>query len=162
MMMGEESFNMNRFRATIGSDEYVFNDPKIGIPGILFTRYPYKEYHTSADTIDIISEEKIKMTQKFIENVIDIYENDFIPFRNFKGPLMRSKYNVQTPVKGINLQLDYFIYNIDGKKYLSEITDLCEMNWKFSLDLIKKLEKDGFISGINNSKRVKQKITKQK
>jgi len=145
MMMGDESFNMNRFRATIGSDEYVFNDPKIGIPGLLLTRFPYPEYHTADDTPEIIKEDKIKTIQKYIENIIDIYEHDYIPKRKFKAPLFRSKYGTQTPVKSINMQLDYLIYNIDGEKWLSEIIDSCELNWQFSYDLLEKLHKDNLI-----------------
>ena len=151
MMMGDESFGMNRFRAFIGSDEYVFNDPNIGIPGILYTRHPYPEYHSSDDTPDIIKEDKIIAVQKWIENTIDIYEKDFIPVRKFKAPLFRTKYQAQTPVKSINLQLDYLIYNIDGKKWLSEILDLCEMNWTFNYELLTKLEQDGIIVRANNS-----------
>jgi len=160
LMEGEESFNMNRFRASIGSDEYVFNDPKIGIPGLLITRYPYDQYHTSEDTVEIINEEKIKLTQVLIENIIRVYEEDFIPVRNFKAPLFRSKYKVQTPVKDINLTLDYFIYNMDGNKWLSEIADISKMNWRFSKDLIIKLEEDGIVSRFTPVQKRKQKITK--
>jgi aminopeptidase-like protein len=164
LMEGEESFNMNRFRASIGSDEYVFNDPEIGIPGLLITRHPYDQYHTSEDTIDIISEEKIKLTQNLIENIIRIYEEDFIPVRKFKAPLFRSKYKVQTPVKDINLTLDYFIYNINGERWLSEITDLSRMNWRFATDLINKLKEDELVinSLSDTCKGEKCKITRKK
>lgn len=166
MMEGEESFNMNRFRASIGSDEYIFNDPKINIPGLMITRHPYKEYHTSEDTLEIINEEKIKLTQNIIENIIKIYEEDFIPVRNFKGPLFRTKYNVQTPIKNFNLILDHFIYDIDGKRYLSEITDLCQLNWRFATDLCKKLIEDKLINAqplcSNTCEGKKCKITRKK
>jgi aminopeptidase-like protein len=153
MMMGDESFGMNRFRAVIGSDEYVFNDPMIAIPGLMISRYPYPEYHTSADTPEIIKEESIIATQKFIENMITIYEQDFIPVRKFKAPLFRTKYKAETPVKSINLQLDYLIYNINGKQWLSEIIDNLQLTWKFSYELLLKLEKDELISRVGDSKR---------
>lgn len=159
MMMGDESFSMNRFRAYLGADEYVFNDPEIGIPGLFITRYPYPEYHSSDDTPDIIKEESIIAVQKWIENVITVYEQDFIPKRKFKAPLFRTKYQAQTPIKGINLQLDYFIYNINGERWLSEIIDMCELNWKFSYDLIQKLLKDNLIE--NNGYNKKNRKTKR-
>jgi aminopeptidase-like protein len=175
MMMGDEKslevdekFSMNRFRATIGSDEYFFNDPKVGIPGLLLTRYPYPEYHTSDDTPEIIDEDKIREIQKKIEYIIQIYEQDFIPDKNFKGPLFRTKYGVQSPVKGINYQIDYLLYNIDGKRYLSEIVDSCEMNWQFAYDLMQKLIKDKLIdvkhlrSNIGEGKKPKTTRKKQK
>jgi aminopeptidase-like protein len=162
MMMGDESFGMNRFRAGIGSDEYVFNDPLIGIPGLMITRHPYPEYHSSDDTPEIIKEDSIVKIQKVIENVIDIYEKDFIPVRKFKAPLFRSKYNAQTPIKSINLQLDYLIYNIDGKRYASEIIDLCELSWKFNYDLLIKLETDELIGRVNLCQGTKPKTTRKK
>lgn len=161
MMMGDESFAMNRFRAYLGSDEYVFNDPQIGIPGLMYTRAPYQEYHTSADTPDIILEDKIVACQQFIENVITIYENDFIPVRKFKGPLFRTKFGIQSPVKGINAQMDYLFYNIDGKRYLSEIVDACEMNWRFSYDTMQKLIAENLIEKkIGNSRTPRSKKKK--
>ncbi len=162
MMMGDESFGMNRFRAVLGSDEYVFNDPLIGIPGLFITRHPYPEYHSSDDTPEIIKEESITRIQKVVENIIMIYEQDFIPVRKFKAPLFRTKYQVETPVKGINLQLDYLIYNIDGKRWLSEIIDLCQLNWIFCYELIIKLEQDGKLSRVNYSQRGKQKTSRKK
>lgn len=157
-MAGDESFGMNQFRSMIGSDEYIFNDPKIGIPGLLITRYPYKEYHTSFDTVDLINEEKIKQVQVAIENIIRIYEEDFIPVRNFKGPLMRSKYQIQSPIKDYNRTVDYFIYNIDGKKWLSEITSLCQLSWQFVTDLTIKLKRDGILGRKDTKIKGKKKI----
>ena len=126
-----EDFKLGHFRADIGSDEYVFNDPKIGIPGLLLTRHPYPEYHTSDDTPDIIKVKKLKYVQDVIMDIIKTYEMDYIPVRNFKGPLMRSKYQAQTPVKKINAQLDYLIYNINGKLWLSEIVGDLGLNYGY-------------------------------
>jgi aminopeptidase-like protein len=162
MMSCGENFSMNQFRATIGSDEYVFNDPLIGIPGLMITRHPYKEYHTSADTIDIIKEDKMLYVQKVIENIIDTYEKDYIPLRKFKGPLMRSRYNVQAPVKSINMQLDYLIYNINGKRYLSEILDDLQLNWKYCYELLEKLVKDEYIVKKYDSRINARKVRKHK
>jgi aminopeptidase-like protein len=157
LSMGDESYRLNRFRAEIGSDEYVFNDPKIGIPGLLLTRYPYYEYHTSDDTPEIINEDKIKKTGEVIQRIIEIYEKDYIPDRTFKGPLMRSNYKTQTPIKSINLQLDYFIYNVNGKLWLSEIANLLQMNFNYCYELLKKLRKDNLIYDKNMRSDARQK-----
>lgn len=162
MMEGEESFSMNKFRASVGSDEYIFNDPLIGIPGLMISRHPFRERHSSDDKPEIINEEKLKLTQNIVKNIIKIYEEDFIPVRKFKGPLMRSKYEVQTPIKDFNLILDHFIYDIDGKRTLAEITDMCSLNWRFATDLLTKLEKDGITFRLNPSQRKKSKITTKK
>jgi len=150
-------YRKGEFRYLIGSDEYFFNDPKIGIPGIMLSRWPYPEYHTELDKPEIVKEEKLIEIQNLILKTIDIYEQDFIPVKNFKGPLMRSKYGVQTVSKDTNRGIDYLIYGIDGEKWLSRIAIGLGLSWNFCYDLLVKLEKDGYIS--RNSGKVRKSKT---
>ena len=152
------SYRKGDFRVLIGSDEYMFNDPTIGIPGIMLSRIPYKEYHTSLDTPDIIKEDKIKETADVILKTIEIYEKDFIPVRKFKGILCRSKYKLQTLHKFLNRDLDYLLFDIDGKKYLSEIVLPLSLTFSYAYDFLAKLENENLI--LNNSKRKKHKTSK--
>lgn len=156
-----DSYRMGKFRNTIGSDEYVFNDPLIGIPGILLTRFPYPEYHTSADTPETIDYDKIKEVGKVILKTIDIYEKDFIPVRKFKGPLMRSRWNFQTANPQMNLSWDYFFYHMDGKKYLSELCIAYGIHFDTAYEIINKIKDDGYIS-INSGEVEKQSTTSKK
>jgi aminopeptidase-like protein len=128
------------FRFVVGSDEYYFNDPKIGIPGIMLSRIPYPEYHTADDIPEIIKEEKIKQTQNTILEIIDIYERDYIPVRHFTGPLMRSKYGIQTGHKSLNMGLDYLFYDIDGEKYLSELVLPLGLSFNFAYEALEKVD----------------------
>jgi len=140
-----EDYRKGTFRALLGGDEYVFNDPNIGIQGLLLSRFPYDEYHTSADTPSIVKQEKIDNAGNIIQKIIDIYEKDFIPVKNFKGPLFRSQYDIQTFDKKLNLAFDYLIYAIDGKKYLSEIVADCGLDFTYCYDLFEKMKNDNLI-----------------
>lgn len=146
-----ESYRKGVFRALIGSDEYVFNDPDIGIQGIMLSRFPYKEYHTNADTPDIIVEDKIKRIQELIMKIIDIWEKDYVPIKAFKGPLMRSRYDAQTPFKNLNLSYDHLFYSIDGKISLAELCSDFALNFDYTYELFNKIKKDGYIR-VNDSK----------
>lgn len=146
-----ESFRKGVFRNTIGSDEYIFNDPKLEIPAIMFSRHPYKEYHTSDDTPDKINYEVIERTQKVILKTIEIFEKNFIPQRNFRGPLMRAPYNIQTENKQFNMSWDYLIYSMDGVKSLAELAADFGLNWDYLLEKIEEIEKDGLISRVDAS-----------
>jgi aminopeptidase-like protein len=148
------------FRSVIGSDEYFFNDPLVGIPGVMLSTYPYAEYHTDADTPDKINYDKILETQKIIKRTIEIYEQDFIPERLAKGPIMRSKYGIQATEKKKNLGLDYFFYFMDGKRYLSELCLECGIGFKEALEFISKMEADGTIRRVNPSKKSVKQTTK--
>jgi len=143
-----QAYRKGNFRNTIGSDEYAFNDPKIGIPGILLSTHPYKEYHTDQDTPDKIDYEMIDKTGKIIEKIIEIYEKDYIPVRKFKGQIMRSKYNIQSPSPQMNLSWDYLIYSIDGKKTLAELCSDYGLNFDYAYGIFEKLLKDKVIKKI--------------
>jgi aminopeptidase-like protein len=133
------------FRSSIGSDEYVFNDPKYGIPGIMLSTHSYPQYHTSLDTPENIDYKAIELVQKMLIKIIDYYEQDYTPIREFKGPLHRSKYGIQTPGKQLNLAWDYLIYSMDGEKPLSELCILFGLNFEHTLERMALLEEDGQI-----------------
>lgn len=146
-----ETHRKGMFRNVIGSDEYFFNDPQIGIPGIMLSRFPYKEYHTSEDTPDKIDYKKIEQTGNTILKIIDIWERDFIPKREFTGPLMRSRYGIQANGKQENLSWDYFIYAMDGKRSLAELCCECSIEFDKAYDVVTKMIHDQSISRVDIS-----------
>lgn len=138
-------FRQAGFRNVIGSDEYYFNDPQIGIPAILLTTAPYPEYHTSADTPDIIDYGQIEKVQYAVIKTIEYYENDYVPEKKVKGPLFRSKYGIQTRGKQLNLSWDYLWYSMDGKKSLTELCVDFGMNYEHTREFTEILANDGVI-----------------
>ncbi len=145
-LRGMGGYRQGAFRCGIGSDEYVFNDPKIGIPGIMFTSHPYDKYHTSFDTPEFIDYDMITRVQKAIIKIIEYYETDFIPERKFTAPLFRSKYGIQSTGKAQNLAWDYFIYSMDGTRTFSSLCLEFGLNYELTYDHIGKLIADGQIS----------------
>lgn len=144
-----ESYQKGVFRAIIGSDEYAFNDPLIGIPGIMLSRYPYKEYHTSADTPDKINYPAIERMQKVILKIIDIYSKDRVPERTYKGPTMRSRFGIQTGFQNLNLSYDYLFYSMDGKKSLARLCSELALNFDHTLEFLNKMADEGFIRWVD-------------
>lgn len=141
------SYRKGEFRHVYGADEYYFNDPKVNIPGLFFTRLPFKEYHTSEDTPDKILIEKIVEVQQVIIETIEIYENDFIPIRNdTRGPIMRSRHGIQAVDKTVNRDLDFLYYRIDGKKWLSELVIGLGLGFHYASGIVKILENDKIIT----------------
>jgi aminopeptidase-like protein len=145
------SYRKGMFRHLIGSDEYVFNDPKIGIPAIMFSRWSdkWKEYHTSEDTPDKINEKKIKEVQKVILKTIDIMEKNFVPVRNFKAPLFREKYGLFMDSHLMNRDMDYLIFDMDGKKSIVELTMPLGLSFDFVYQTVKKLQDENLCSNLS-------------
>lgn len=146
------SYRKGDFRLSIGSDEYAFNDPRFGIPGILITNWPFREYHSNKDTPEIIDEKLLEQARDITLSTIDIYEKDYVPVRHFKGPLMRSAYGLQAAHPRLNRDTDYLVYDMDGKKWLSEICLPLGMTFSYAHKFLEKLKKHGLIS-THTSKR---------
>jgi aminopeptidase-like protein len=158
-----EGFRQSQFRTSIGSDEYAFNDPNIGIPGIMLSTHPYPEYHTSLDTPAIIDYEVIEKVQKVLMKTIEYYESDYRPVKEFKGPLMRSKYRIQKPGKDFNMAWDYLIYEMDGTKYLSKLCCTYGLNYEYTKELLEGLIADYKVSRrVDDSKRGLKKASPKK
>jgi len=147
-ILSPQTYRKAPFRAPLGADEYVFNDPLVGVPTILFSRSPYKEYHSNLDTLDIIKEDKILETVEIVKKTIKIIESDWTPKREFKGPLMRSRYGVQQLSKEENRKYDYFFYLMDGNRTLLDLCYACQLNYDTMSKLLNKIKKNGFIKSV--------------
>ena len=86
----EGDFREGTFADIIANDERVLNGPGVNVPCLSISRYPYPEYHTSDDNLDIIHEDKLQEAADVIEEIIRIYATDFVPKRKFRGPVFLS------------------------------------------------------------------------
>lgn len=134
-----KGYRNGKFRSMIGSDEYAFNDPKVGVPGLLLTALPFDEHNTSNDTPDIIDEEALKDAQTFILKTIEYYEKDFVPTRLFRGPLFKSGAGIHTAGKQLNLSWDYFLYCMDEGKTFTKLCVDFGLNFEYILEHVERL-----------------------
>lgn len=142
LQIAGKKYRKANFRGTIGSDETVFNDPDIGIGGICLTSHDYPEYHTNKDTPEIINYDTIKEFADLIIKTIEISDKDYIPVKNFKGQLMRSRYGIQSIVPQLNLNYDYIFYSLNGKKSLAELCADYEFNFDNLYEIFEKIVAD--------------------
>jgi aminopeptidase-like protein len=73
------------FRGLIGNDEVVWEAPGYEIPTIQLTRFPFEEYHSSADTAERISPESLMNTVEVLTGILEILEQDVVMKRCFTG-----------------------------------------------------------------------------
>lgn len=150
------------YRGSIGSDESPFNDPQLKIPGLCLTTAPYKEYHSSLDTPEIINYDKIAEVGDLILKIIEVWEKDFIPKRKFKGMLMRSRYGMQSPSPQLNLNYEYLFYHMDGKRSLAELCAELELPFDKIYEDISKIEADGQITRVDPGQKPIRSVTPKK
>jgi aminopeptidase-like protein len=68
------NFISGPFRTIYGNDETVFDSPGYEIPSISLTRFPFKEYHTDADTPDNLFSESLEESYDIVLEIIDALE----------------------------------------------------------------------------------------
>jgi aminopeptidase-like protein len=71
------------FESIIVNDEYVWEN--YGIPMLSFSRFPYPEYHSSLDSVDIIRERSLNEAVEALIGMIDRLESSPIIVKKFKG-----------------------------------------------------------------------------
>lgn len=84
------NYNLVNFMKSASNDEKVLDSPGVDIPTFSLTRYPYPEYHSSDDNIDLINIEKLQEATKILSEVIEWAEYDYIPVLNQPGPIFLS------------------------------------------------------------------------
>jgi aminopeptidase-like protein len=82
------------FESIIVNDEYVWEN--YGIPTVSFSRFPYPQYHSSKDSIEIMREESLEEAVTALMGAIDIIESSPLVIKKFSGNICLSnpRYNL--------------------------------------------------------------------
>lgn len=83
-------FREGTFADIIANDERVLNGPGVNVPCLSISRYPYPEYHTTDDNLDIMHEDKLQEAADVVEEIIRIYASNYMPKRKFRGQVFLS------------------------------------------------------------------------
>jgi len=146
------NFREGPFRKIVGNDEMVFNGPGVNVPMISISRFPYPEWHTSDDDLNIISEENLKESKNFILEILSILDNDYIPKRQFKGPIFLSGYGLWVDWrinKKLNENLEQIMLNLEGNMSVFDIAEKLDMEFNEVLNYVNKFLEKGLIKKIS-------------
>jgi len=151
------------FRESVGNDEIVFEAPGIEIPMPSLSRFPYPEYHTSDENMDLIKEEKLQEASRVLMKVVDVFEKNVLVKRKFSGlvSLSNPKYDLYidpgqiiSTSKKEDKKKSLFQYKmpryLDGNYSILDIS--LEFNIEFSwlLDYFTKMKEKGLIDFIGH------------
>lgn len=112
------------YRDLIGNDERQFNAPGIRVPMLQLLRvlpsshaeYPYREYHSSLDTPDIVSARRLEESRDLVLHMADTLERNRAPINRFAGEVCCSRHG---------LHVDWWT-NPEGHRALFRIMDLID------------------------------------
>jgi len=112
------------YRSVINNDERQFNAPGVRVPMLSLSRVeppgsptrPYREYHSSLDTPDIVSQERLEASRQVVLSLLQTWERNQYVVNKFKGEVFCSGYGIW---------IDYRI-NPEGHRRLFEIMERCD------------------------------------
>jgi aminopeptidase-like protein len=157
----------DRFRKIVGNDETVWEAPGYEIPCISLSRWPYKEYHSSRDTDQIIFENKLNEAVEAVCGIVNILETNSILQRRFKGliALSNPKYNLyispasdpsirekNSKTRRWNYLMDCLTRYLDRQHSILDIAQKHDVDYHQLYDYVKKFEQKGLVKLINHAK----------
>jgi aminopeptidase-like protein len=138
----EEDYDTGPFRQVIGNDEMVTNGPGVGIPTVSLSRWPYDEYHTSLDTPEIISEDRLQESADTALEIVDLLEVNQTPVRQFTGPLFLSGYGLWDKWGGrgdVRMDFEDMIMCLEGDHSVLDIAEAHDLHFKTAREFIEDL-----------------------
>jgi aminopeptidase-like protein len=120
------------FRGVPGNDERQFNAPGVRVPMLSLTRvlqksaddYPYREYHSSDDTPEIVSAARLEESRDLVLRMIETFERDRVPINRFAGEVCCSRYGLHidwTTEPEAHLLMFTIMDLIDGTRSIRQI-----------------------------------------
>ena len=115
------------YRTIICNDERQFNAPGVRVPMLSLSRVenpesiqslyqPYPEYHSSHDTLAIVTQERLEAARDTVLEMLQAYENNHYIVNKFKGEVFASGYGIW---------IDYKV-NPEGHRNLFQIMERCD------------------------------------
>jgi aminopeptidase-like protein/aminoglycoside N3'-acetyltransferase len=144
-------FREGTFADVIANDERVLNGPGLNIPCISVTRFPYPEYHTSDDNLEIIHEPKLQEAAGVIEEMIRIFASNYLPMRKFRGPVFLSGHGLfvdwQTNWK-LNRAIEKMMMRFEGRQSVFDIAHELDLDYWETREYIEKFRLRGLVEAI--------------
>jgi aminopeptidase-like protein len=93
------------YRTIINNDERQFNSPGVRVPMLSLSRVehpelsesiyqPYPEYHSSGDTPEIVTQERLENARDIVLAMLDAFERNAYVVNRFKGEVFASGYDI--------------------------------------------------------------------
>jgi aminopeptidase-like protein len=112
------------YRRVVNNDERQFNAPGVRVPMLSLSRVEspqtpyryYREYHTSLDTPEIVTQERLATSRELVLQMIQAWEHNQYVVNQFKGEIFCSGYGIW---------VDHLV-NPEGHRRLFEIMERCD------------------------------------
>jgi aminopeptidase-like protein len=135
-----EPFRTGGFRRVVRNDEGVVNGPGVEVPCPSLSRAapwseggaPFPQYHTSADTPDILDQGRLEEAAEVVLDALEMVEADYLPVRRFRGPVFLSRYGLWVDWRSdreLNAKQDEVLHLLEGDLSLLQIARRLELDF---------------------------------
>jgi len=114
-------------------------------------RWPYPEYHTSDDNLDIIHEDMLQGAADAVENILRMFATNYVPKRKFKGPVFLSGYGLWVDWrenKPLNLALEKIFLRFEGEHSIFDIAEELDLNYWDVYEYVEKFRQRNLIEAL--------------
>jgi aminopeptidase-like protein len=142
------SFREGEFALVAPNDERVINGPGVNVPSISLSRWPYDEYHTSDDNLDIIGEDMLLEMADVAEEMLRMYASNYIPKRTFRGPLFLSGHRLWVDWREnwvLNRAIEKIMMRFEGEHTVFDIAEQVGLDYWTVRDYVEKFRAKGFV-----------------
>lgn len=145
------------FRTVVGNDERQFNAPGVRVPMLSLSRvmpqgssdWPYyPQYHSSEDSPECASLERLAESRDLVLRMIDAFEGNRIPRNLYQGEVFCSRYGLNIDVyrdPAANRALFDIIFLVDGTKSVAEIARICKIPVESAQNVVDELQRHGLV-----------------
>jgi aminopeptidase-like protein len=139
------------FAAHPANDERVINGPGVNVPCISVNRWPYDEYHTTDDNLDIIHEEMLQGAADIVEQIVRVYASNYIPRRTFRGPVFLSGHGLWVDWREnweLNRAIEKIMMCFEGQHSIFDIATEVGLDYWVVREYVEKFRAKGFVEAL--------------
>lgn len=152
VLNGQGDHDEREFAAAPANDERVINGPGVNVPCISLNRWPYEEYHTSDDNLDIIHEDMLIGAADAAEKIFRIYASNYIPKRTFRGPVFLSGNGLWVDWRdnwALNRAIEKIMMRFEGEHSVFDIAEQVGLDYWTVRDYVEKFRTKGFVTPLS-------------
>lgn len=146
------------YRGIIDNDERQFNAPGVRVPMLSLSRVealkssgrpPYPEYHSSQDTPEIVSQERLQDSVRVVLGLLQAYQCNLYVVNRFKGEIFCSGYGIWIDYR-LNPQGHRRLFEImercDGERRVADIAAELSLDFQSVWEVVTLLESKGLVA----------------
>ncbi len=146
-----KKFREGEFAQVAPNDERILNGAGVNVPSISLSRFPYPEYHTTDDNLDIIHEELLIEVVDVAEEIIRIYASNYVPKRTFRGPVFLSGYGLWVDWRenwALNRAIEKIMMKFEGQHTVFDIAEQVGLDYWMVRDYVEKFRAKGLVNAL--------------